>query len=910
MDAIADQTPNAVAPPKRNRTAKRQCLTNRLRAIVEASIDSLITINAAGEIIDFNAAAERTFGYGREEVLGTPLAEAIVPPPFREAHRRGLAAFLESGQARILGKCLEVTAMRKDGSEIPVELTVVQIPNEDPPVFTAFIHDLTKRKANETALRQREEEYRLLFEVNPTPMYIFDTATLGFLAVNRAAIAQYGYSEAEFLSLTMRDIRPAEDFAHFRQVVRKIGDAGPSGQWRHLRRDGSLIFVSIYSSPITFNQRAARMVVAADVTQQREADEQVRQSEANLALAQRVARMGSWEVDLMDRENRAQHPPRWSDETLRIFGVEPGTKVTHESFFHLLHPDERQLARDTFIQQLRTGAPYRIDHRIIRRDGSERIVHVQSDTVRDDLGRLVKIAGTVQDLTEQREAERLLRQQARLLNLASDAISVRNLDGTVRMWNQGAERLYGWTAAEMSGRPVVDFIYQDKARYAEANSELLQRGEWRGELPQVCKDGRKITVSGRWTLVRDERGEPESVLVIHTDITEQKKLETQFLRSQRLESIGTLAAGVAHDLNNILAPILLVAPLLRGDTARAEEKETFLSLVQASAERGANLVKQMLTFARGADGERVLLQPSYLIEEVAKIAGQTFPKSITIRTKYPKDLWMIEGDPTQLQQVLLNLCVNARDAMPEGGTLRLTIENFEVDEHYASMTSGAKPGPHVLLHVSDQGHGIPRHVVEKIFDPFFTTKEVGHGTGLGLSTVLGIVKNYGGFMNVYSEPGHTSFRVFLPASNAATTTAVIPDSHAIANGRGEKILIVDDEPCIRTAAQRVLEGWGYQPLVAEDGVSALAIYAQQPNEIDLILTDLVMPLMDGLMLIRAVRKLNPEQKIILSTGRDEDLQSPEIRSLGVDACLTKPHSREKLLITLEETLRCDRAACA
>ena len=203
MDAIPDHTPNGVAPARRRAASKQPRLTNRLRAIVEASIDSLITINAAGEIIDFNAAAERTFGYAREEVLGTPLAEAIVPPCFREAHRRGLAAFLESGQARILGKCLEVPAMRKDGSEIPVELTVVQIPNEVPPVFTAFIHDLTKRKANETALRQREEEYRLLFEANPTPMYIFDTATLGFLAVNRAAIAQYGYSEAEFLSLTM-----------------------------------------------------------------------------------------------------------------------------------------------------------------------------------------------------------------------------------------------------------------------------------------------------------------------------------------------------------------------------------------------------------------------------------------------------------------------------------------------------------------------------------------------------------------------------------------------------------------------------------------------------------------------------------------------------------------------------------
>ena len=531
-------------------------------------------------------------------------------------------------------------------------------------------------------------------------------------------------------------------------------------------------------------------------------------------------------------------------------------------------------------------------------------MHVQSDVVRDETGRIVKIAGTVQDLTELRQGERLLHQQARLINLASDAISVRNLDGTIRMWNQSAERLYGWTAAEMCGRHVRETLYEDPAPYDEADQILLEKGEWRGELTHLCKHGSKIIVSARWTLVRDERGEPESVLIIHTDITEQKKLEAQALRSQRLESIGTLASGVAHDLNNILAPILLVSPLLKTDLP-AEEKDALLSLVQASAERGANLVKQMVTFARGADGERVLIQPSHLIEEVAEIAGQTFPKSIVLRTKYPKDLWMIEADPTQLQQVLLNLCVNARDAMPEGGMLRLTSENFNVDEHYASMMAGAHPGAHVLIQVTDNGKGIPRHVIDKIFDPFFTTKEVGKGTGLGLSTVIGIVRSYGGFINVYSEPGHTSFKVFLPASHATTASSErsSPDSAVVPNGHGEKILVVDDEPYIREAAETLLERWGYTPLLAEDGISALALFAQHPKEIDLVLTDLVMPVMDGFMLTRALRKLNPKQKIILSTGRNEDLDSPQIRSLGLNACLMKPHSREKLLSTLEETLR-------
>jgi PAS domain S-box-containing protein len=754
-----------------------------------------------------------------------------------------------------------------------------------------------------------EEQFHVLFDLHPTPMMIYDVVTLRFLEVNAAAIAQYGYSREEFLARTVRDIRPPEDVKQFLRMLRQVRGAGFCGRWRHVRKDGSIIFVLIHWTPITFNERAAQVILAQDVTEEKLVDEQVRESEATLAIAQRVAHIGSWEVDLTKRENRANHPPRWSEETFRIFGLDPvATKVKHDSFFHLLHPEERQAARAAFLEQLRTGGPYNIDHRIVRPDGSERIVHVKSDVLRDGRGRLIKLAGTVQDLTEQRRAERLLREQARLIDLASDAISVRNLDGTIRMWNKGAERLYGWTAEEICGHRAVDFIYAETARYEQGEKELLQKGEWRGELSHVCKDGRHITVNSRWTLVRDERGEPESILVIHTDITEQKKLESQFLRSQRLESIGTLAAGVAHDLNNILSPILLVAPLLRGELKNKDDKEAFLSLVQASAERGANLVKQMLTFARGADGERVLLQPWHLIEEVAKIAGQTFPKSINIRTECPKDVWMIEGDPTQLQQVLLNLCVNARDAMPEGGTLRLATENFEVDEHYATMIAEAKSGSYVLLQVLDDGRGIPRHVLDKIFDPFFTTKEVGQGTGLGLSTVLGIVKSYGGFVTVSSEPGDTKFRVFLPASTSAQCESRLSDTSSVPNGHGEKILIVDDEPCILEAAKRVLESWGYEPLLAEDGVSALALYAQRPKEIDLVLTDLVMPLMDGLMLIRAVRKLNPNQKIILSTGRDEDLESPEFRSLGVDACLMKPHSREKLLLTLQETLHCERTA--
>jgi signal transduction histidine kinase/ActR/RegA family two-component response regulator len=409
-------------------------------------------------------------------------------------------------------------------------------------------------------------------------------------------------------------------------------------------------------------------------------------------------------------------------------------------------------------------------------------------------------------------------------------------------------------------------------------------------------------VRSRWTLVRDELDAPQSILIINTDITEQKKIEEQFLRAQRLESIGTLASGVAHDLNNILVPILMAAPLLRGDLPEAE-REKLLAIVESSAERGASIVKQVLTFARGADGDRVLLQPIYVVQEIAKIAEETFPKSMAIRTNYPENLWTVVADPTQLHQVLLNLCINARDAMPSGGTLTLSLENFEVDDHYAGMTPDAKAGPHVLLEVRDTGTGIPRETIDKIFDPFFTTKELGQGTGLGLSTAIGIVKSHDGFMQVYSEVGRgTTFKVFLPANISERPTRT-SEAAPLPPARGELLLIVDDEETILQVAKALLEDHGYRVLTAADATEALAIFALRMNEIDLVLTDLTMPFMDGVALIRTLQKMKPGVRIIASSGRgDQDERANELAQLNVRASLTKPYNKDKLLATLHAAL--------
>jgi PAS domain S-box-containing protein len=521
-------------------------------------------------------------------------------------------------------------------------------------------------------------------------------------------------------------------------------------------------------------------------------------------------------------------------------------------------------------------------------------------------GREVKLA-LANDITERKMAEDRIREQAALLDLASDAILVQDLCGKVRFWNKGAERLYGWSAARAIGDQMAAlFPKQDKPALAAAQQALLAHGEWTGELRKHTHSGQEVTVSSRWTLLRDEHGQPRSVLIIDTDITEKKKLESQFLRAQRIEGIGTLATGMAHDLNNILAPILMSAGYLRWDIL-PEEREKAIGRIELSVKRGAEIIQQVLTFGRGIDGERVAVEPADLLAEIAEIIGQTFPKNIKLSVASPPDLCPLLGDRTQIHQVLLNLCVNARDAMPKGGQLSLRVSTTTLAAPMAALPTPAQPGPYIVFEVADTGCGIPAADRERIFDPFFTTKEIGKGTGLGLSTALGIVQSHHGVVLVESEVNRgTTFKVFLPASpNSARehTSKVNPLSP---RGSGEVVLIVDDEPDVVEGMRQLLEQHNYHVCTARNGEEALDMVGRQQHKIDALVTDIMMPAMDGVTLIRAVRTAMPKLKIIASSGLGTDMggsfRAQELKSLGVASFLPKPYGSEKLLAMLHQLL--------
>jgi PAS domain S-box-containing protein len=475
----------------------------------------------------------------------------------------------------------------------------------------------------------------------------------------------------------------------------------------------------------------------------------------------------------------------------------------------------------------------------------------------------------IRDISQRERDEERLREQAALLDHARDAIIVHDLQDQILFWNKSAERLYGWATNKAIGRKIHELIYQGMtSRFAAAKQTVIDKGEWIGEVRQHNTEMKELIVEGHWTLVRDENGQPESIMAINTDVTEKKKLESQFLRAQRMEGIGTLAGGIAHDLNNLLSPILLSIQLLQMRHPD-EETQKLLKTLRVNAERGSDLIKQVLAFARGMEGERIALQPKHIVREIVKVLKDTLPRSIDIVMALPenKELWNIKGDATQLHQVLMNLCVNARDAMPEGGKLIITLENRIVDETYARTHLEAQAGRYVVITVEDSGVGILASDIDKIFEPFFTTKEQGKGTGLGLSTAMAIVKSHGGFVDVYSEPGRgTKFRLSFPAIETGLLEQPVEVAPQLPRGHGELVLVVDDEEGIREVTRGTLQAFGYSVLTANDGTEAVVIFAQNKEQIKVVLTDMMMPFMDGTATIRALRKIDPQVKIIASSG--------------------------------------------
>ncbi len=767
----------------------------------------------------------------------------------------------------------------------------------------------------EEALRLSESRYRRLFETAQDGILVLAADTGQVVDANPFMQALLGYSPDEFVGRKLWEIGPFKSIEISKTVFAEL-QVKDSVRYENLsleRKDGTRVEAEFISVAYFVEKRRLIQCNIRDITERRRLEKLA--EERTIELTARNEELLSKTAFFEAQVNSALDGILIVDNDGRkILENQRMVELWNFPLEMAEEPDDRRRL-EWVASQLKTplqfvenvaylyAHPNEISHDEIELNNGK-FYDRYSAPVRGNDGKHYGRIWAFRDITERKRAAVQIAEQAAFLDKAQDAIIVHDLTGEILFWNKGAERMYDWLRQDVLGRKIDELLYANPKKAEEAYSMVVDKGEWSGELVHLTKDRRETTIEARWTLIRDNDGLPKSVLAINTDVTEKKKIEAQFMRAQRMESVGTLAGGIAHDLNNILAPIMMSIDVLKTLSENPQAKK-ILETIEVSAKRGAAIVRQVLSFARGEEGERVEIQPTHLLKDLEHIIKDTFPKDIRLQFSAPIETWTILGDPTQVHQILLNLAVNARDAMPHGGSLAITVENCELDEQYAAMNHlQAKAGRYIKIEVIDSGIGIPEKLLEKIFDPFFTTKEVGKGTGLGLSTVMAVVKSYDGHINVYSELGKgTNFSVYLPATEISCEgRQELSELISLPRGNGETVLVVDDESSILTITSQTLQAYGYRVLNATDGAEAVAIYAQHRNEIAVVLTDIMMPVMDGPAMIRVLMRINPAIKIVAASGLNSNDSVSKVSGAGVKHFLTKPYSAGILLTTLRMIL--------
>ncbi|MBC7474719.1 MAG: PAS domain S-box protein [Candidatus Sericytochromatia bacterium] len=715
-----------------------------------------------------------------------------------------------------------------------------------------------------------------------------------FLTINNACQKILGYKPEELVSEKLsRFIHPDD----LKKTVNERGNvldgaATKNFENRYICKDGSIVHL-IWSSYWS-NEQQIVFAIGKDITEKKQAEEELLRKESFY----RLLIENSTDILILVNKNKIRTYISQSIKTVLGYEQDEFLLLDMDT---LIHPDDLEASMESFERIIKnpniiSKAQFRMKHK----NGEWRFMEGENKNMLDHPD-IKSIVVTRRDVTASKQKEEKIRSQASLLDKAKDAIMVYDLDWNITFWNNSAEKLYGWKKEEILGKNA-NILYKNKDDIIEVSNSLLKTGEYSKETIKITRYSREITVDSNKTLVYDDENKPESILVINTDITDKKELESQFFRSQRLDSLGTLASGIAHDLNNALTPILMAVEILK-IRLNDEKSLRILENVNSSTLHAAEMVKQVLTFAKGSQGYSEVFKLSILLKELEKIIFDTFPKNIKIKFDIKDDLWNIKADATQIHQVIMNLCVNSKDALPNGGTIKVKSENIVIDEHYAKIHLEFKTGLYVLIEVSDSGIGIPKEIINKIFDPFFTTKPIGKGTGLGLSTSSSIIKSHNGLINIYSEPGNgTKIKVYLPALLTNKFEEISEKKNLLLRGKNELILVIDDDISILNLTEETLNSFGYRVITAGDGTEGISEYIKNISDIKLVITDMVMPYMDGLATIRALLRINPNLKIIAASGLDANGRMAEALELKISNFLVKPYTTERLLKYIREAI--------
>lgn len=844
-----------------------------------------------------NLAAIDQYGYSRNEFLRMTIRG------IRSAQDIPALLDIVAQQGEGLEKSSKCKHHKKDGSLIDIEITSHDLDWSGRPARLILATDITERTRTEERLTRSEESYRKLVEESPDAMLVHRHGTIIF--ANGACARLFGASSAnELLGRQYLDsVHPndregvtegIQEFAYDLESVRRH-------ETQFLRLDGKGVYAEVVAGSVIYKGEPAVQVMLRDISERIQAENTLRRREADLAAAQRIAHLGSFDLDLSNVDELEKNPLRWSDENFRIFGYEPGQiGVFLATFLAALHPEDKVRIREELKRAIREGNSISYEYRIIRPSGTVRFIHSRSNVVRDEkTNRPVRLVGTTQDITERKKAEERF---YKAFNANPEPMTIATIsDGLYIDVNESFLRITGYRREEVIGHTSLDLQFwewpEDRAKFIEI---LKKQGSVRDlEIIFLTKSGEQRTGMILAEIIEIEG--QTCVLAIVKDFTDQKVLEKQLRQSQKMEAIGQLSGGIAHDFNNLLSVIIGYCEVIEERLPPNDPLQRMCEQIKKAGQSAASLTRQLLAFSRQQVLEPKVLDLNAIVRNVEKMLRRLIGEDIDFSTALEPALASIKADQGQIEQVIVNLVVNARDAMPHGGRLRIETANVHLDEAYARRHSPQQAGPYVSLTVSDTGIGMDAETQAHIFEPFFTTKEIGKGTGLGLSTVYGVVRQSGGHIWVYSELRHgTTFKIYLPLTSQATHVEKSSPGLAESMRGTETILLVEDAEPLRELTRGLLAGNGYTVLEAGHPEQAVKIARKYKDPIHLLLTDMVMPGMNGRVLADKLASIRPEMRVVFMSGYTGFTHSGIIDSELI--LLPKPFTKDTLLRKLQEVL--------